>query len=54
MNRNTKGAVRLIFDKLERQMGAYDFQVLFNTILTDYTEFGIIQTAARNSVILMR
>jgi hypothetical protein len=38
MNRCTKGAVRLIFDKLERQLGIYDFLTLFNTILTDYTE----------------
>lgn len=41
MNRNTKGAEKLIFDKLERQLGAYDFQVLFHTVLTDRgSEFG--------------
>ena len=35
MNRCTPGAVKLIFDKLERQLGTYDFLKLFNTILTD-------------------
>ena len=41
MNRCTKGAVRLIFDKLEHQLGTYDFLTLFNTILTDRgSEFG--------------
>ena len=41
MNRCTKGAVKLIFDKLERQMGTYDFLTLFNTIVTDRgVEFG--------------
>jgi len=35
MNRCTKGAVKLIFDKLERQLGTYDFLTLFNTVLTD-------------------
>ena len=41
MNRCTKGAVRLIFDKLEHQLGTYDFLTLFNTILTDQgSEFG--------------
>ena len=41
MNRCTKGAVKLIFDKLERQLGTYDFLTLFNTILTDRgSEFG--------------
>lgn len=35
MNRCTKGAVRLIFDKLEHQLGTYDFLTLLNTILTD-------------------
>ena len=38
MNRCTKGAVRLIFDKLERQLDTYDFLTLFSTILTDYAE----------------
>ena len=41
MNRCTKGAVKLIFDKLERQLGTYDFLTLFSTILTDRgAEFG--------------
>ena len=41
MNRCTKGAVKLIFNKLERQMGIYDFLTLFSTILTDRgSEFG--------------
>ena len=41
MNRCTKGAVKLIFDKLERQMGTYDYLTLFNTIVTDRgVEFG--------------
>jgi IS30 family transposase len=41
MNRCTKGAVKLIFDKLERQLGTYDFQTLFNIVLTDRgVEFG--------------
>lgn len=41
MNRCTKGAVKLIFDKLETQLGTYDFLTLFNTILTDRgSEFG--------------
>ena len=38
MNRCTKGAVKLIFDKLETPLGTYDFLTLFNTILTDYAE----------------
>ena len=43
MNRCTKGAVKLIFDKLERQLGTYDFLTLFSTILTDRgAEFGLI------------
>lgn len=41
MNRCTKGAVKLIFNKLEKQLGTHDFLVLFNTILTDRgSEFG--------------
>ena len=45
MNRCTKGAVKLIFNKLERQMGTYDFLTLFNTILTDRGgEFGDPET----------
>lgn len=35
MNRCTKGAVKLVFNKLEHQLGTYDFLTLFNTILTD-------------------
>ncbi len=41
MNRCTKGAVSLIFDKLERQMGTHGFLEMFHTILTDRGgEFG--------------
>ena len=41
MNRCTKGAVKLVFNKLEHQLGIYDFLTLFNTILTDRgSEFG--------------
>lgn len=41
MNRCTKGAVKLIFNKLEHQMGTYDFLTIFSTILTDRgSEFG--------------
>lgn len=41
MNRNTEGAVRLIFDRLEKRFGTYDFQTLFEYILTDRgSEFG--------------
>lgn len=41
MNRCTKGAVKLVFNKLEHQMGTYDFLTLFSTILTDRgSEFG--------------
>lgn len=35
MNRCTKGAVKLIFDKFERQLGIYDFLTSFSTVLTD-------------------
>ena len=42
MNRCTKGTVKLVFNKLERQLGIYDFLTLFNTILTDRgSEFGV-------------
>ncbi len=45
MNRCTKGAVKLIFDKLERQLGTYEFLTLFHTILTDReSEFGDPET----------
>ena len=41
MNRNTEGAVRLVFDRLEKRFGTYDFQTLFEYILTDRgSEFG--------------
>ena len=41
MNRCTKGAVRMVFDRLEKQLGTYDFLTLFHTILTDRgSEFG--------------
>ena len=34
MNRCTKGAVRLIFDRLERRMGTYEFASVFEYILS--------------------
>lgn len=41
MNRNTTGAVRLVFDRLEKRLGTYTFLSVFGTILTDRgTEFG--------------
>ena len=41
MNRNTKGAVRLVFDHLEKRMGTYDFLRVFDHTLTDRgSEFG--------------
>ena len=41
MNRCTKGAVRMVFDRLEKKLGTYEFLSLFNTILTDRgSEFG--------------
>ena len=41
MNRCTKGAVKLVFNKLEHQLGTKDFFTLFNTVLTDRgSEFG--------------
>ncbi len=41
MNRCTKGAVRLVFDHLEKRVGTYSFQEVFETILTDRgSEFG--------------
>ena len=54
MNRCTPGAVRLIFDKLERQLGTYDFLTLFNTILTDrgseFADPDSLETNAENVV----
>ena len=35
MNRYAKGAVRLIFDRLEKRMGIYEFASVFEYILTD-------------------
>lgn len=41
MNRCTKGAVRLVFDHLEKRLGAYEFASLFEYVLTDRgSEFG--------------
>lgn len=41
MNRCTKGAVRLVFDRLEKRLGTYDFLSAFEYILTDRgSEFG--------------
>ena len=41
MNRCTEGAVRLIFDRLERRMGTYEFLSMFEYLLTDRgSEFG--------------
>ena len=41
MNRNTEGAVRLVFDRLEKKMGTYDFISMFEYILTDRgSEYG--------------
>lgn len=41
MNRCTKGAVRLVFDRLEKRMGTYEFLSIFEYILTDRgSEFG--------------
>ena len=41
MNRCTKGSVRLVFDRLEKRMGTYEFASVFEYILTDRgSEFG--------------
>ena len=41
MNRCTEGAVRLVFDRLERRMGTYGFLSVFEYLLTDRgSEFG--------------
>lgn len=41
MNRCTKGAVRLVFDHLEKRLGTYEFLSLFEYVLTDRgSEFG--------------
>lgn len=41
MNRCTEGAVRLVFDRLEKRMGTYEFISVFEYLLTDRgSEFG--------------
>lgn len=41
MNRCTKGAVRMVFDRLEKKLGKYEFLSLFHTLVTDRgSEFG--------------
>lgn len=41
MNRCTRGAVRLIFDHLEKRLGTYEFLSVFECLLTDRgSEFG--------------
>ena len=41
MNRCTEGAVRLVFDRLEKRMGTFGFNSVFECILTDRgSEFG--------------
>lgn len=41
MNRNTESSVRLVFDRLEKRFGTFDFLTLFEYILTDRgAEFG--------------
>ena len=41
LNRCTKGAVRAVFDRLEKRMGTYVFTSIFENILTDRgSEFG--------------
>lgn len=41
MNRCTEGAVRLVFDRLEKRMGTYEFASIFEYLLTDRgSEFG--------------
>ncbi len=41
MNRNTKGAVKLVFNHLEKRLGTYDFLRVFEHTLTDRgSEFG--------------
>lgn len=43
MNRCTKGAVRLVFDRLEKRMGTYEFASMFEYILTDRgSEFDVV------------
>lgn len=41
MNRCTEGAVRLVFDRLEKRLGTFEFNSVFEYILTDRgSEFG--------------
>lgn len=41
MNRCTEGAVRLVFDRLEKRLGTFEFNSVFENILTDRgAEFG--------------
>lgn len=41
MNRCTKGAVRLVFDHLEKRLGTYGFLSVFGCLLIDRgSEFG--------------
>lgn len=41
INRCTKGAVRAVFNRLEKRMGTYEFTSVFENILTDRgSEFG--------------
>ena len=41
MNRCSSGAVRLVFDRLEKRMGTYEFASIFEHVLTDRgSEFG--------------
>lgn len=41
INRCTEGAVRLVFDRLEKRMGTYEFASIFEYLLTDRgSEFG--------------
>ena len=43
INRCTKGAVRLVFDRLEKRMGTYEFISVFENVLTDRgSEFEIL------------
>ena len=35
LDRCTKGAVRAVFDRLEKRMGTYEFTSVFKNVLTD-------------------
>ncbi|BFK16060.1 hypothetical protein F210042A8_27960 [Blautia parvula] len=43
MNRCTKGAVRLVFDHLEKRLGTYNFLSLFEYLLTDRDKKWVIR-----------